>query len=195
MSIPLRRTLSRDDYDRAAAALGCERECVIAIAVVEGGDRGAFDEDGFPTVLFERHLFHRLTDGRFDAVAPDLSNAVAGGYGSYRAQKIRLDRATKLDREAALMATSWGLFQILGQWWERCGAADVQDFVNGMCSGASYHLDSLVAFLLADPGLSAALREHRWSDFARGYNGVAFARNQYDQHLQQAYELAKARVA
>lgn len=36
--------------------------------------------------------------------------------------------------------------------------------------------------------LAAALREKRWADFARGYNGPGYAANKYDQKLQAAYE-------
>jgi hypothetical protein len=32
------------------------------------------------------------------------------------------------------------------------------------------------------------LREKRWADFARGYNGERFAENQYDVKLKAAYD-------
>jgi len=32
-------------------------------------------------MLFERQIFHRLSDGRFDAEGPDVSQPTIGGYG------------------------------------------------------------------------------------------------------------------
>jgi len=186
----VKRFLSRADYEAAAEKLACETEAVIAISVVEGADRGAFDDEGFPTVLFERHLFHRFTGGSWDALIPGLSAADAGGYGSYREQKTRLAQASRYDREAALRATSWGLFQILGDNWRSAGAESLQGFVNGMCSGVEYHLTALVHFILTSPAMTSALRDKRWATFAFHYNGPRFEQNKYDQHLRQAYELA-----
>ncbi len=37
---------------------------------------------GRPTILFERHIFSKRTEGAYDAKYPDISNKIAGGYGS-----------------------------------------------------------------------------------------------------------------
>lgn len=41
---------------------------------------------------------------------------------------------------------------------------------------------------LQNSKLVAALREKRWADFARGYNGPGYTANQYDVKLKEAYE-------
>lgn len=81
-----RRIRTDAPYREAAEALGCDLAAVMAVAEVESrGD--AFLPDGRPTVLFERHVFRRLTGGIHDRAAPDLSAASprrlrAGGRGA-----------------------------------------------------------------------------------------------------------------
>lgn len=193
------RFLPRSEYEQAAARLQCEPETLIAIATVEGAERGAFDDDGFPTLLFERHVMHRLTDGRFDKVAPDLSNPIPSyvdhSYGKYSEQKWRMDRAAKLDRSAALQSASWGLFQVMGENWRLTGATSLQDFVNRMCSGTEAHLAALEAFIASDPKLLKTTRENDFDTFSDLYNGRDGRKNGYPQRMGQAYRMAKARTA
>ena len=62
-----------------------------------------------PVIRYERHVFHRLTDGKFDLEYPDISNPVPGGYVGGGAEYARLDAASALDKEAAVQSTSWGV--------------------------------------------------------------------------------------
>lgn len=177
--------LSLRDIARAAQDLGCDLPAVKAVSIVEA-PRGPWNDDGTPTILFERHKFHQFTGGRFDRMAPDLSNPVAGGYGKYSVQQAKLSRAAVYDREAALKSCSWGMFQIMGFNHEIAGHPTLQGFVNAMYASAGEHLNAFVAFVKSK-GLADELREHRWAAFARGYNGADYARNAYDVKLQQAW--------
>ncbi|NJM92326.1 MAG: N-acetylmuramidase family protein [Rhodospirillaceae bacterium] len=67
-----------------------------------------------PKILFERHIFHQRTNGKFDATHPDISHPKWGEYGKASAQYDRLGRAMALDRQAALESASWGLPQVMG---------------------------------------------------------------------------------
>ena len=62
-----------------------------------------------PVIRYERHVFHRLTEGKFDLEYPDISNPVPGGYAGGAAEYPRLDAASALDPEAAAQSTSWGI--------------------------------------------------------------------------------------
>lgn len=158
-----------------------------AIAVVEAGPQGAFLQDGRPVILFERHLFHRLTDGRFDSDS-DISDARPGGYGAGGAwQHERLKSAALLDREAALKSCSWGLFQILGRNHEEAGFPILQRFINAMYRSADDHLRALVMFIRHDDRLVDAIRTKDWTSFARVYNGPAYAVHRYDGRIETAY--------
>jgi len=183
-----------EGYAAAAWLLIAEPRALKAIAKVEAGPQGAFLPDDRPVILFERHIFHRLTDGRFDHDAPDLSNSQPsppGTYGSSPQQHERLARAALLDRDAALQACSWGLYQILGLNHTAAGYPELQRFVNAMYRSADDHLRALVLFIRNDGRLVDAIRSLSWSAFARYYNGPNFAASGYDRRMARAYaELA-----
>lgn len=191
MALPSRLQLA--DIGRAARALRCEPEAVLAVLRVETAGRGGLLADGRPRILFEAHLFSRFTGGRYDGVHPRLSapawdrRLYAGGAGEW----TRLEAAAALDRPAALRACSWGLFQILGDNHRLCGFDQVEDFVDHMQDGEGAQLDIFVAFILRRR-LDDELREQRWADFARLYNGPGYAANQYDAKLAREYADAKA---
>lgn len=182
------------DYARAAASLGSDAAVVQAVAETETC-RAAWDDDGRPTILFERHDFSRLTRRQFDASHPDISNPVPGGYGLYAAQWPRLRRAAMLDETAALQSASWGAFQIMGENYGACGFASVDGFVEAMAASEQQQLDAFVAFVQRDPRTLTALRRRAWAAFARLYNGPDYADNDYDGKLAEAYRKFNAATA
>lgn len=182
--------LSAHHFLTAADLLMCEPAAVQAVAEVEAGPHGGFLETGEPVVLFERHLFHRLTSGKFDASYPDLSASRPGGYGKVSAQHGRLARAAQLDRDAALKSASWGAFQVLGLNHAVAGWPTLQGFVNAMYSSAAEHLLAMVRFVQSNK-LDRHLRDHDWAAFAKGYNGKNYRINKYDTKLAAAYRRAK----
>lgn len=190
---------SSDDYQAAAWLLACDVAAIKAVAQVEAGAEGAFLDTGEPVILFERHKFHRYTDGRFaGARAPGLPAAVsllsspkAGGYGAVGIQHRKLAAAVLLDREAALRATSWGLFQVLGDNYAACGYDSVQRLVTAAYRGVSDHLRMFTQFIRHDSRLVDAIRDHDWPGFAAIYNGPAYAINEYDRKMAAAFTAAE----
>ena len=89
--------------------------------------------------------------------------------------------------DAACASASWGLFQILGNNYKACGFANASNFANAMEKGENEHLKAFCRFVIANPAMHQALNEKRWADFARSYNGPAYAKNRYDQKLAEAY--------
>jgi hypothetical protein len=185
--------LTQEDFARAAAALGCDVATVRAVAEVEAAGKG-FLPDGRPQILYEAHIFHRLTNGvhankkdRNGVIlsAPKWDQTLYGRAGA--AQHERLEDAAEHDSDAAHKACSWGMFQILGSNHTAAGHATVQEFVQAMQSGAGAHLDAFVSFV-QNKGLDIALRRHDWAAFARAYNGPSFAVNQYDTKLETAWK-------
>lgn len=175
------------DFDRAAKRLRCEVAAVKAVAKVESGGRGGFLADKRPKILFESRWFHKLTGGAYDASHPDISTPnwvrnYSGGAGEYE----RLARAIPLDRAAALKSASWGMFQILGVNSGVAGCKTVQDFVDAQMRSEGAHLDAFANFVIANR-LDDELRDRRWADFARGYNGPGYRQNRYDEKMAEAY--------
>lgn len=168
------------DIEAAARKLGCQVATVRAVIDVES--RGGFLPDTRPKILFERHYFSRLTNGKYDAKHPDVSNPVWGGYSGGGAEYARLEKAMGLNRDAALRSASWGAFQIMGDNFKLCGFATVVDFVTAMVSGSAAQLDAFVQFV-RKTGLDDELRRRDWAAFARGYNGPAYKANRYDEKL------------
>lgn len=186
-------TLSRNDFIDDAALIGCEVEAVQAVCAVESNG-GGFDPEGFPKTLFEGHWFYKLTNGKFAQSNPTLCYPkwTREFYGkTWKAEKDRLAAAIKLDRNAALQSASWGLFQIMGLNYARCGFASVQEFVTAMCKDENAQLGAFTQYIIKS-GLADELRDKRWADFARLYNGPSYAVNKYDTKMAAAYAKAKA---
>lgn len=175
----------------AATALRCEPAAVWAVCDVEAAG-GGFLPDKRPKILYERHLFARLTGHKWDRTHPDVSGP-AGGYGAAGAHQYdRLARALVLNETAALEAASWGMFQILGLNFHVCGFATVQDMVASFVKSEENHLAAFVAFCRAN-ALDRALRAHDWARFALGYNGPAYRANDYDGKLAAAFRRRSAK--
>jgi hypothetical protein len=181
------RILSEADYEQAAGMLKCEIAAIKAVAEVESRGEG-FLPDGRPKILFERHKFHKFTNGRFDGTHPGISNASAGGYGNGGThQWDRFDEAAALDRTAAIKSCSWGKFQLMGFNFTSCGFATLDDFHAAMLRSEGEHLKAFCNFIAAS-NLAGALRNFKWAALAEGYNGKDYKINQYDTKLAAAYK-------
>ncbi|MEW6519873.1 MAG: N-acetylmuramidase domain-containing protein [Thermodesulfobacteriota bacterium] len=158
-------------------------------AVLNVETRGCgFLADRRPMILFERHIFSRETDHRFDASHPEISNPKTGGYGAGgAAQYDRLYRALALDRRAALRSTSWGIGQLMGFNAEISGYAGVEEMITAMTISENHQLLGMAGEITSNR-LDRALRAHDWAAFARGYNGPEYAKNSYDTRLAAAYQ-------
>lgn len=181
--------LSDDLYVQAATTLVCEAAAVKAVVATELGILSAFDPQGRPTILFERHRFSALTNGKFDTSNPDISNPVPGGYGKFSEQYPKLDRAMKLDRVAALESASWGAFQIMGENYDQAGFSCVDDFVSAMQTSVESQLKAFIKFVSGNITLVKALRDKDWTSFARIYNGSGYKVNNYDGKMKANYNL------
>jgi hypothetical protein len=177
--------LTAAGMSNACEALGAGVAEVWAVLTVETLAFG-FLADRRPQILFERHIFHHLTKGRFDATHPGISNKVPGGYAGNGAEYTRLNAAVRLDYEAALESTSWGVGQVLGFNYERAGFALVDDMVADMIRDEDAQLTAMYNFI-RNSGLGPALQRRDWAAFARGYNGAAFQKTSYDTRLATAY--------
>jgi hypothetical protein len=176
--------LTQRGIDAATASLGVEPAALWAVLAVETSGCG-FLPDRRPKILFERHVFSRLTAHRYDADDPDVSQPTAGGYGLGGAYQYgRLMAAIQLDRAAALQSASWGLGQIMGENHEASGFAGVEEMVAAMTASEDGQLVAMAGFLRATQA-GELLRRRDWSGFARLYNGPNYAAHNYDGLLQQ----------
>jgi len=177
--------LSTGGLDAALAVLAVPAPEIWTVLAVETGGCG-FLPDRRPVILFERHIFHRRTNGAFDATHPGVSHPTSGGYLGGAREYDRLAEAVALDRTAALESASWGLAQIMGFNAAAAGFASAEAMVAAMMAGEDAQLAGM-ATLLHSENLHVPLAAHDWAAFARGYNGPDFAKNQYDQRLAAAF--------
>lgn len=186
----MKQRLNEQDFQDAANFLGCEVAAVKAVAEVESGRQGGFCPDDFPTTLFEGHIFYRFTKGHFAHSHPEICYPkwTTDFYGrNWVEERKRLDIAISLDRKAALMSASWGRFQVMGFNFTICGCVTVQQFVNRMCTSEREQGKLFIEYIIHE-GLIDELREHRWDDFARFYNGPLYIKNDYAGKLKRAYQ-------
>lgn len=194
---------------RASKLLGCDLPIIKAVAHVESGTYGAFHANGEPVILFEPHWFSQLTGGKYDwmkmpielleGVNANASNQTrwrtisrphwtATTYGPLALQHVKLRFAATLDREAALQACSWGLFQVLGVNYKLAGHSTLQSFINAAYRSPEDHLYMFVNFILSIPKLTAAIRAKDWRTFTYHYNGPGQV-DIYSTRLRTAYTL------
>lgn len=186
-----------------ANRLGIEPALLKAVQIVEAAGRDGFLSDGRPQILFEGHIMYKEFHKKF----PDRDLAYLckkfsmvfypkwdkskyfGGLGEYK----RLELAKEIDKECALKATSWGMFQIMGFNHNLCGCKDVLDFVHKMSESHEKQLE-LMYYFMNNSGCLKELKEKDWAGFAKKYNGPGYAQNAYDQKLRNAYENFKNKL-
>lgn len=179
--------LSDEDFQEAATSLNAEIAAIKVVAEVETSGK-AFDEYGRPRILYERHYFHRLTDGKYSKKHSDISSATSGGYGKFSSQYSKLERAYELDQDAALRSASWGRFQIMGNNFQAAGFSSAAWFVLAMTQSESAHLMAFTSFVQSNKSMLTALRDKDWAAFAASYNGPNYKDNQYDTKMEAAYK-------
>lgn len=176
------------DFLRAAGLLNVDVATVKAIASVESRGSG-FDSEGRPVILYEPHLFSRLTNRKYDEAFPFLSskswNRALYTQGGTSYEKLEI--ASALDRPAALKSCSWGIFQILGMNHKLCGFSSVDAMVQAMFKNEGEHLLAFVKFVQSRR-LDHFLRNKDWAGFAHGYNGPMYRQNGYDEKIEAAYK-------
>lgn len=180
--------ISEEDYIKAAKVLDCDVAAIKAFAKVESRGSG-FLPGGRPVILFERHIFHRLLKQKgITCDDTSICSARTGGYLGGSKEHDRLEKAVKIDREAALQSASWGMFQVMAFNWKLCGYTSLQDFINAAYRSEADHLNMFVGFIKANRTLLEAVRNKNWDIAARIYNGPGYKKNAYDVKLARAYD-------
>jgi len=182
---PVAPAVSVAELEAFAERLGCSLRQIAAVAAVESSGSG-FDRDGRPKILFERHWFHRQTDGRWSPAI--FSDAAPGGYevDSW----LKLAAACGRAPDAAFASASWGKFQVMGGHWHALGYASPFELAASCRAGEVAHYE-LLARYIEHFGLTEALRalSARADDcraFAKAYNGPGYERFDYHTKLARA---------
>lgn len=182
------KLLTASDWVAVADRLGVEEAALRAVADVESSGSG-FLASGKPKILFEAHIFSRLTNGLYNVSNPQISSQQRNRalYKGGEREYARLIQAICLDSKAALESASWGKFQIMGFNHSLCGYSNVIQFVEAHYQSEVVQLSAFATFLKSRR-LDKHLQAKDWEAFARGYNGSGYKTNKYDSKLKQAYD-------
>lgn len=193
--------LTDNDYLDVAERLGVEVAAMKAVVDIEAGvSHQGFFAPGKPIINFDLTMFRRFAGKRginlakyrsshaevFSAVNPRRHGSTQAG------QHARLRKARSIDERTAVEGTFWGMFQIGGFNWKKCGAESLEDFVNKMSRSERDQLE-LFANFLQSSGLDKHLRAKNWAAFSRGYNGPGYAKRRYHTRMASAYAKHKAK--
>lgn len=188
--------LTDDDYREVADSLGIEIATIKAVVDIEAGKKHeGFWQPGKPLVNFDLSMYCRFAPRRGVSLKKlRKSNPVIFSapnvrkYGSRQAgQYARLEAAYAVDSVSAIEGTFWGMFQIGGFNWRKCGTADIIEFVRLMSRSERDQLD-LFAKFITNSGMLDDLRNKRWLAFARKYNGPKARQRGYHTRLAAAYK-------
>lgn len=187
--------LTEDDFVEVAAEMDVEVAAIKAVVEIEAGkSHQGFWSEGKPLINFDLSMFRRFASRNGIALGKYrrshsvvFSRPMASRYGSQQAaQQARLDAARTIHDLSAVQGTFWGMFQIGGFNWKKCGADSPDDFVRLMSRSERDQLE-LFATFVRKSGLLPALQARNWRAFARGYNGSSYAARGYHTRMASAY--------
>ncbi len=182
------KKITINQLSQLSCLFGIELAAIQAFMKVEA-PRGGFLPSGRITILFERHIFYKLSGSvPVSATRPDLSNKTPGGYLGGEKEWDRLDAAREFADEAAFLSTSWGLGQIMGFNYKAAGFKSVYDMVAAFDHSEFEQVKGMLNFIAANHQLMYALKKKEWAAVAKLYNGPNYAKNEYDIKLQNAYK-------
>ncbi|MGL4255645.1 MAG: N-acetylmuramidase domain-containing protein [Microbacterium sp.] len=147
--------------DRAGIPL----RILLAIRAVESGGSAS-------AVRFEPHVFLRLTGDRFRAQIPYTPTRGSVSLVPSETNRAAFERAFRLDPEAAVRATSWGLYQVLGGHLLRVAGPDPRMAVLAFdASPTTVSKLLLVSWFEGNPRAQAAAQAGNIPALAELYNG------------------------
>lgn len=175
------------DIPRIGYTIGVGEDELHAFMDVEAAGSG-FDSKGRPKMLFEPHKFyaHLSGDERAAAVKQGLAYKSWGEKPYPKDSYPRLIKAMAINEAAALMSASWGLTQILGEYFKDVGFNSVEEMVQAFMDSEAEHLEATV-LLLKKWKVDDDLKAHRWATVAKTWNGPGYAKNKYDTKLAQSF--------
>lgn len=166
------------DIAIVASGLGCTVQQLKAVASVESSGSG-FDGHGRPKMLYERHLFHRMTDGKWTPAAYSMPSG--GGYDMDSWAK--LEAACGKDPDAAFSACSWGKFQVLGAHWSKLSYASPYALAHSCVESEAAHYELFARYIktfgLANDLKSISANPDDCRAFAAAFNGPSYRNFNY----------------
>ncbi|MEM9216458.1 MAG: N-acetylmuramidase family protein [Cyanobacteria bacterium P01_F01_bin.150] len=191
----VQEALSADDFQDLSNEFKLEIPIIKAVMAVEAAGSGFLLNEPAPArpkILFEAHWFYKLTPKPVSKTRPDLASPRWNRslYKNGSAEWDRLLDAMEFDESQALQSASYGIGQVMGFNYKTAGASSIQKFIEETFAGEYWQARHMMNFIVNNHLLDA-LKRQDWAEFAAGYNGPAYQKNQYDTKLANAYQKAR----
>lgn len=173
---------------------------INAVAKVEANGSGWFTT-GQPKILYERHKFWKFND---DVSAPKSTYFNYPSWGNYTTDADKngindsydkLLKACEYDPMAAFKAISIGAFQVLGEYHKQMGYDTPWEMLYAATNSEMAQYQLLVSHIEMNNGqrkfLALSEKPDSCREFARMYNGSAYATHNYHGKLASAVRYFK----
>lgn len=184
--------LTDEDFQKVARELDVELAAIKAVVMIETGSQmKGFWAPGVPVINFDKTMYNKFRN-KVTSKAGAKGEKVPSGLSGYALKEwTQLINARKTNAQGANMGTFWGMFQIGGFNYDRCGCATVDEFVKRMAYSELEQLELFAAFI-KNCGMLEDLRKKNWAGFARKYNGASYAKRGYHTKMANEYKKLKA---
>lgn len=179
--------LSDEDFILVAKELDVEVAAIRAVVAIEAGKQmKGFWAPGVPVVNFDNAMYSRFRK-KVKSQGAQGEKVPSGLKGYALREWTQLINARKVNASAANMGTFWGMFQIGGFNYAKCGCSTVDEFVKLMAYSELSQLELFAAFV-RNSGMLTDLKNKNWAGFARKYNGAGYAKRGYHTRMAAAYK-------
>lgn len=175
--------LTEQEKMQIAKEFEVEYRALNAVVLVESSGAGFDAKTGKIKIQFEPYHFQKYTNIR-----------IANGVENQTAEWKAYEAAYKLNADAAMLSTSWGLGQVMGFNFKAAGFKTVKDMVDKFSESEMEQLRGMFNFIKSNNKLITALRVKDWATFARYYNGPKYKDFKYDTRLAEAYNSSKVQA-
>lgn len=184
--------LTEEDFRLVAEELGVETAVIRAVVAIEAGSQmKGFWAPGVPVINFDQKMYARFRS-KAESKAGAKGEKVPAGLTGYALREwTQLINARKVNAQGANLGTFWGMFQIGGFNYRKCGCESVDEFVRLMAYSELEQLELFAAFI-TNCGMLDDLKSKNWAGFSRKYNGPGYARRGYHTKMAAAYKKYKA---
>lgn len=184
-----------------AHQFGIEIATLETVIEIESSGSGFFTDWNLEQrikIQFEPHIFVKyfkevgkkatvVKVGKYRIIYINGKVFLKNGVEQQKPEWEAFNKAWTINPETAMMATSFGLGQIMGFNYKAAGFNSVGEMVAAFKESEEKQLIGMMN-LIKNNNLITYLQKKKWAAFAERYNGPSYKDNEYDKKLKAAYE-------
>jgi len=204
------KIITKEQKIAIAKAFGLEYATLCSVMDVESGGSGFDDATGRIKIQFEPVWFSRfLTKKKMTHTFSSTKKIVKGvskidkyvikykdkqiinGVEGQNSEYLAFNAAISIDKDSALLSTSFGLGQIMGFNYLAAGYKTVDEMVSAFQESEENQLIGMIRFIKSNQRQWEALLSKDFATFAHYYNGASYKMFNYDIRLSESYKKYK----